>query len=165
MWRRKTRWTTPTPGLGSSSTATSRKVTRRPEGDGPLPPAVVLLRGDEAVLIQVVFAEVLQQLAPRQPFGQRDLLVLVRVELLEPRRQALGRGVRAAAAKLADQERKEAGPEAALARRDDAVGPGLGGLVDDPRRPAHAAAVVLGQRWVASCRPDAPLSPVHHPHP
>src|SRR5262249_15792571 len=104
------------------------------------------LRGDEAVAVEVEFAEVGHLLAAPPPLAERDLPVPVLVELLEPRRQALRQGA-AGAVEDANRHREGAGPPAVLARGNDAVGAGPGGTVDDARGLVPAAAVVLGQEF------------------
>src|SRR5262249_44055960 len=91
------------------------------------------IRGDEAVVIEIVLAELFQLLAGLAPFVERDLTILVRVEIVEPRGQ-VPRYHTVDAVKNSNGDRKGPGPEAALARRDDAVGSGLGRSIDDARQ-------------------------------
>src|SRR5262249_16832245 len=100
-------------------------------------------RGDEAVIVQVEFAELFQLLAALQPFTERDLAIVVLVESLEPRRQALRQSARAA--KDTNRERKGAGLTAALARRDDAVGPGFRRLMHQAHARALARVIAQGR--------------------
>src|SRR5262249_25614460 len=85
--------------------------------------------------------ELAQFLAALLPFREGDLAVLVRVEIFEPRRQARRQG----AAKDANRERERAGANAVLARRDDAIGPGLVRAVDDARGSAKPATATPAQ--------------------
>src|SRR5205823_1975621 len=68
-----------------------------------------LFRGSEAVVIQVVEAELLPRLAGPEPCRKRHLALLVRVELFEPLRQNLRRGVRGAVLRRAGGEDQNRG--------------------------------------------------------
>ena len=50
---------------------------------------------DEAVVIQIILAEISKLLTAVSPFVQRDLAIVVRVEGMEPRREGPGDGLAA----------------------------------------------------------------------
>src|SRR5262249_25615666 len=95
---------------------------------------------DKTVAVAVEGAELGELLAALLPLLERHLAVLVRVELLEPRRQALDDSP--GEVRRTHRQREGAGAHAAHAGGDDAVDAALGGAVGDACAAAAAVAVV-----------------------